>query len=133
MVAMATGAAAQCQRADFEAVVDEAAGALRDLNAANKPKFQEKLRRLKEKRGWSQEQFLKEAAPLVADDTIAAHDRQSSELLSRIAAGGEEGAAAATPDCAMLTSLRDSLRVLVEAQTSKWTHMNGKIDGELAK
>ncbi|MBX9924846.1 MAG: hypothetical protein K2Y05_00675, partial [Hyphomicrobiaceae bacterium] len=66
----ADAAAAACQRADFEAVVDEAGRVLRDLNAANKPKFQDKLRQLKTKRSWSQEQFLKEAAPLVADDTI---------------------------------------------------------------
>src|SRR5262249_2825321 len=37
-------AAGECARADFEAVVDDAAAALRDLNQKNKPDFQEKLR-----------------------------------------------------------------------------------------
>ncbi len=45
--------AAACKRADFEAVVDEAAAVLRDLNLKNKPAFQDKLRQLKDKRGWS--------------------------------------------------------------------------------
>lgn len=132
-VASVTAAKAQCQRSDFEAVVDQAAGALRDLNATNKPKFQDKLRRLKDKRGWSQDQFMKEAAPYVQDERIAAFDKQSNELLAKIASGGEAGAAAATPDCAVLEGLKGSMKLLVDAQTAKWTHMNAKIDGELAK
>jgi hypothetical protein len=56
---------AACTKAEFEGVVDEAAAALRDLNNKNRPDFQEKLRTLKDKRGWSNDQFLKEAAPFV--------------------------------------------------------------------
>ena len=61
-----------CTKADFEAVVDDAAAALRELNATNKPIFQEKLRQLKEKRGWSHDKFMAEAAPFVQDERIAA-------------------------------------------------------------
>ncbi len=120
-------------KADFEAVVDEAAGSLRDLNAANKPKFQEKLRTLKDKRKWAHEQFIKEAAPFVQDDKIMAYDQQSNALLEKIASGGEAGAAAASPDCAVLDTLRASMKTLVETQTAKWTYMNTKLDGELVK
>ncbi len=134
LVAGAQAAAAgACQRADFEAVVDEAAGVLRGLNAANKPKFQDKLRQLKAKRGWSQDQFLKEAAPLVVDDAIQGYDRKSGELLEKIASGGQVGASAASPDCTMLGGLRVSMTSLVEAQTAKWGYMNARIDAELAK
>ncbi len=129
----ADGAMATCQRADFEAVVDEAGGVLRDLNAANKPKFQDKLRQLKTKRGWSQEQFLKEAAPLVADETIQSYDRKSTELLETIASGGQAGAASASPDCAVLEQLRASMKALVDAQTAKWGYMTTRLDAELAK
>lgn len=122
-----------CERADFETVVDMAAGALRDMNGANKPKFQAKLRQLKDKRGWSHEQFLKEAAPFVADDKITAYDAQSNALLEIIATGGEAGAAAKTPDCAALAGLRASMKALVDAQTAKWAYMSGKIEVELAK
>ena len=126
-------ASADCVRADFEAVVDEAAGSLRDLNAANKPKFQEKLRQLKDKRGWAQDQFIREAAPFVADDQINDYDQQSNSLLEKIASGGEAGAAAPTPDCAMLDQLRQSMKTLVETQSAKWSYMTAKIDGELGK
>ncbi len=126
-------AAGPCAKADFEAVVDEAAGSLRDLNAVNKPKFQDKLRQLKDKRRWVHEQFLREAAPFVSDDKISAYDLQSNSLLEKIATGGEAGAAAATPDCAVLESLRASMKTLVDTQTAKWIYMNAKLDQELGR
>jgi hypothetical protein len=124
---------AACSKSDFEAVVGEAAGSLRELNAKNKPAFQERLRTLKDKRGWTHDQFIKEAAPFVRDDKIAVFDQSTEELLSAIASMGQEGAAAATPDCALLLELRARMKVLVETQTSKWTYMFEKIGGELAK
>jgi hypothetical protein len=130
---LTAASAGPCAKADFEAVVDEAAGSLRDLNAANKPKFQEKLRKLKDKRGWAQDQFIKEAAPLVSDDKINAYDQQSNELLEKIATGSEAGAQAAVPDCAVLDTLRSSMKTLVDAQTAKWSYMNAKLDAELGK
>ena len=131
--ALAPVHAATCAKADFEAVVDEAAGSLRDLSAANKPKFHDKLRQLKDKRGWAHEQFLKEAAPFVADDKINAYDQQSNALLEKIAEGGGAGAAAAMPDCTVLDGLRASMKTLVETQTAKWSYMNTKLDAELGK
>lgn len=124
---------ATCAKADFEAVVEQAAGALRDLNFKNKPLFQEKLRTLKEKRGWTHDQFLKEATPFVRDDKTEAYDTSTDELLSAIATMGQEGAAAATPDCALLLELRARMTVLVETQTSKWSYMFDKIEAELWK
>lgn len=120
-----------CIRADFEAVVDNAAAALRGLNMKNKPAFQEKLRMLKEKRGWSHDAFLKEAAPFVRDERIAVFDQQSERLLSDISMLGQEGAEAETPDCARLLELRARMKVLVETQTAKWTYMFEKLDTAL--
>lgn len=125
--------AAACQRADFEAVVDEAAAVLRDLNLKNKPTFQDKLRVLKDKRGWSHDQFMKEAAPFVLDEKIAEYDQTSTDLLAEISTLGQEGADAATPDCKLLEELRSRMKTLVESQTAKWTYMFGKLDAELAK
>src|SRR5262249_22619953 len=103
--AQAHAPAGECQRTDFEAVVDDAAAALRELNLKNKPDFQEKLRQLKDKRGWSHDQFLTEAAPFVRDDKIAVFDQQSDQLLNDISSLGQEGADAKTPDCALLHEL----------------------------
>lgn len=124
---------ADCTRADFEGVVDAAAATLRDMNGTNKPKFQDKLKQLRDKRGWNQDQFVKEATPLVVDDRIASFDQQSAALLDRIAAGGEAGAASAMPDCAVLDTLKGAMKVLVETQTEKWRYMMGRVDAELAK
>jgi hypothetical protein len=127
------GQPASCARADFEAVVDEAAGSLRELNQTNKPNFQDKLRLLKDKRGWSHEQFLQAAAPFVQDEKISEWDQRSADLLSKITAMGQEGSSAKAPDCAMLNELHGHMKALVEAQQAKWTYMFAKIDAELAK
>jgi hypothetical protein len=122
-----------CDRADFEAVVDRAAAALNELNAKNRPAFQEKLRLLKDKRGWSHDQFLTQAAPLVQDEKIAEYDQQSADFLERINSLGSEGAGAATPDCALLREVRSYMTALVEAQKAKWAYMFAKLEGELAR
>ena len=131
VVANAARAAGPCTREDFEAVVDEAAAALNDLNATHKPEFQERLRALKEKRGWDYTTFMKEAAPFVQDDRIRDYDQQSSEYLSRINSLGTEGASADAPDCAMLIEVRAYMSALVEAQKSKWAYMFEKIAKEI--
>lgn len=131
--AVAVAEPAACTKADFENVVDDAAGALRDLNQEKKPAFQDKLRQLKDKRGWSHDQFMKEAAPFVRDDEIAVYDQKSDELLTSISEMGQEGSVAKTPDCALLAELRARMKVLVETQTAKWTYMFGKIETELGK
>jgi len=124
---------AACAKADFEIVVDEAAGALRDLARQNTPQFQGRLRQLKTKRGWSDDRFLQEAEPLVRDDRIADFDRKSEAFLGRITSAGQAGSANAAPDCALLAELRATMKVLVETQKAKWAYMFEKIEGELRK
>jgi hypothetical protein len=126
--------AAACARADFEAVVNAAGAALRDLAQQNTPQFQAKLRQLKDKRSWSNDEFLKQAEPLLRDDKMAGYDKTSEELVARIAGGGgQPETASASPDCILLASLQADLKLLVETQQAKWTHMFAKVDQELAK
>ncbi len=122
-----------CSKGEFESVVDEAARALSALNQQNTPSFQAKLRQLKDKRGWSHDQFMSEAAPLVRDETIAEFDQKSVDLLGRITSGGQSGASGSEPNCALLTELRGQMKALVETQKAKWSYMFGKIEGELKK
>ena len=124
---------AACAKSDFEAVVDSAAAALRDLNLKHRPAFQEKLRSLKVKRGWNDDQFLKEAAPFVKDDATDAYDAKSNELLAKITAMGQSGAEAKTPDCALMAELTGHMQALVQAQTDKWKYLSDKLAAELAK
>jgi hypothetical protein len=130
-VAVAQGAA--CARADFEAVVNAAAAALRDLTGQNRPVLEAKLRELKDKRNWSNDQFLQQAEPLVRDETVAGYDKKSEELVTRITGGGQAGGEPAAPDCALLGSLQADLKVLVETQQAKWTYVLARIDKELVK
>ena len=122
-----------CTRMQFEAAVSDAAGALRDLNAQNRPPFQTRLRALKDKRGWTHDQFMREAAPLVQDAKIAQFDKESSEYLEKIQTMGAEGASAKEPDCARLTDVKTHMQALVASQQAKWKYMLDRIDQELAK
>jgi hypothetical protein len=126
--------AGQCGKTDFEAVVNDAGAALRDLTQQNLPVLQGKLRQLKDKRSWSNDDFLKRAEPLVRDETVAGFDKKSEELVARITGGGGHAeTTSAAPDCTLLTSLKGDLKLLVETQQAKWTHMLGRVDQELGK
>ncbi len=134
LVAVATAAPAHaCERAAFEAVVTDAANALRDLNQKNKPPFQARLKDLKEKRGWSHDQFLKEAAPLVQDAKISEYDERSSTLLEKIQTMGAEGAGMSQPGCTAFAELQGVMKALVDVQTEKWTYMFSKIEQEFKR
>jgi hypothetical protein len=124
---------AACAKADFEAVVNAAGAALRDLAQQNTPLFQAKLRQLKDKRSWSNDEFMKRAEPLVRDDTITGYDKKSEELVARITGGGQAETEPAAPNCALLAGLQADLKLLVETQQAKWSHMFARIDQELAK
>ncbi|MFT3731157.1 MAG: hypothetical protein QM780_06990 [Hyphomicrobium sp.] len=128
----ADDAPASCTKEDFESVVEQAAGSLRDLNAQNRPQFQEKLRQLKEKRHWNHDEFMDKAKPFVKDDKMAVYDKTTDELLSAISSMGQEGAAADTPDCTRMVELRARMKLLVDTQSAKWNYMFQKLDGELA-
>lgn len=131
--AVSAHAQENCSKADFEAVVDEAAAALRELNAKHKPSFQVRLRQLKEKNGWDHDTFMREAAPFVQDERIAEYDQQSSAFLARISSLGDEGTTAVTPDCKLLVEVRSNMAGLVEAQKAKWNYMFEKIDRALGQ
>ena len=121
-----------CSKSEFEAVVDEAGAALRNLNQHNTPAFQAKLRLLRDKRSWTHDQFLKQATPFVRDERIAGFDRKSEELLARITTDSQPPSPGKAADCALLAELRASMQTLIETQKAKWSYMFEKIDKELA-
>jgi hypothetical protein len=125
--------AEDCSKVVFESVVGEAASALRSLNASMRPIFQDKLRELKDKRGWSQDEFLTLAAPFVQDERIAEFDETSTDVLSEIEHMGAEGARAPAPDCVRLGEVRARMNKLLEVQKAKWSYMFGKVTAELEK
>jgi predicted dithiol-disulfide oxidoreductase (DUF899 family) len=117
-------AAAQtvCPREAFEAVVDEASSVLVGMTQKNTPAFQARLRALKDKKGWNQDQFLKEGAAFVKDAAISGFDDQSQQLLIRINSQNTE-----TADCRLLGELKTAMTALVDTQNAKWTYMFDKV------
>jgi hypothetical protein len=128
LAATGLASAQTCARADFEAVVDQASATLVQVTQKNAPAFQAKLRALKDKRGWSNDQLIKDGAAFVRDETIAGYDERSEQLLIKINSQGGESA-----DCKVLDGLRAAMAALVETQTAKWAYMVDKIDKELAR
>jgi hypothetical protein len=126
-----TAHAGPCSRDDFATVVEQASDSLRLLNADNTPKFQSKLRTLKDRRKWTHDQFMKEAAPFVQDETIQGLDEKTATLLNKIQGLGD-GGGGKEPDCALLAVLQDHMQALVETTRTKWSYMNSKIDTALA-
>lgn len=124
----------KCQRSDFEAVVDEAGSKLREINGKQKPNFQAKLRELREKRQWSDEEFREKALPFVQDEQITEFDDRIRQRLFEITnLGTPDADTTGEPDCALLEELRETLRDLVETLEAKWAHMFAKIDVALAE
>jgi hypothetical protein len=121
---------AQCTKEEFAAVVDQSGQMLRTLNEKNKAPFQTKLRELKAKKGWTDQQFLVEARPFVIDDKIKSFDDDASGLVQEINTLGDTTAAPA-PDCKTLEGLRANLDKLVAVVTAKWLYMTEKIDAAL--
>ena len=106
---------------------------MRDLNSANRPAFQEKLRELKTKRKWTYDEFMQKATPFVRDDKTAIYDKTSDELLSEISSMGQAGARSGTADCALVLELRARMKALTDTQVAKWRYMFEKLDAELTK
>ena len=122
-----------CNKEDFESAVETAAANLRDLNSKNRPEFQAKLRKLKDKRKWNHDDFVANAAPFVRDDKTEVYDKTTNELLSAISSMGQQGSGPEAPDCAVLLELRARMKVLVDTQIAKWSYMFEKLNTELAK
>jgi hypothetical protein len=137
VIACSPAAAQTCDRTEFEAVVAKTSDTLRELTAEKKPAYQSKLRGLMQKRGWTYDQLVKEAGPLVADDKVTAYDQASADLLAKINRMGDAGlndtTSAKGPDCAVLTDLRATMAALVTTQTEKWTYLFAKLDAETAR
>jgi hypothetical protein len=144
----ASGAALaeNCDQTAFSAVVDDARNRLETLNAENKQEFQHKLGELREKRGWSDDDFVKNARPLVQDAEIASYDARHQELLARVSNIGQAEQSVASlagiapsaeqdsdKRCVMLEELRGLMGKVIENTRAKWVYMQGKTEAALTQ
>ncbi len=138
-------AASECGQDAFSAAVADARAALERLSAEHRGSFQQKLMTIKQREGWSDEDYRANARPLVQDERIAAFDARNEELLAQVPAIGRQARsvaslAGAAPSvepsadrrCAMLEELRAVMDGVVANARAKWAYMQGKADAALA-
>ncbi|MDP1909133.1 MAG: EipA family protein, partial [Hyphomicrobium sp.] len=119
--------AAACTAEQFAAAVDKSGAQLRAFNGEALPKLQEKLKQLKDKKGWDEEKAL----GAVRDDRTGKLDEQAEDLIVKIDQLGrppEQG----EPDCAKLAELEAAGLELLAVMKAKSTYMLAKLDGEMA-
>jgi hypothetical protein len=121
-------AALTCTSADFGAVVDQTARALRDLNVNGSQRFQEKLRFFKDKHKLGEEEIQARAASL-QDDRMDEFNREIEALV------GQMDALSQTPneriDCDKLEELKRVRDRLLTVMGQKSGYMLAKADLEL--
>ena len=119
--------AAACTAEQFAAAVDKSGAQLRAFNGEALPKLQEKLKQLKEKKGWDEEKAL----GAVRDDRTGKLDEQAEDLIVKIDQLGrppEQG----EPDCAKLAELEAAGLELLAVMKAKSTYMLAKLDSAIA-
>ena len=108
---------------DFAAAVDKSGAQLRAFNAEALPKLQDKLKQLKDKKGWDEEKAL---------DACATTARPSSTRKPRTSSSRSTCSAArprrASPDCASSPSSKPPGIELLAVMKAKSTYTLAKLD-----
>jgi hypothetical protein len=108
-----------CSRDAFAKVVNDSGAALRRLSAESQPKLQAAFRRLKDKNGWREEDYLDKANAFAVDAHSEGLDQKATELLVRLDRLAEDQPNAAD-SCSRLAELEATaleLQATVRAKT----------------
>ena len=127
VLAHAGASAATCTAEDFAAAVDKSGAQLRAFNAEALPKLQDKLKQLKDKKGWDEEKALDS----VRDDRTTKLDAEAEDLIVKIDMLGrppEKG----TPDCSKLAELEAAGLELLAVMKAKSTYTLAKLETQIA-
>lgn len=122
---------AACKAEDFATAVDKSGAELRAFNAEAVPKLQEKLKQLKEKRGWDDADYEDKALAVVRDDRTSKLDADAEDLIVKIDQLGrppEKGPL----DCSKLAELEAAGLELLAVMKAKSTYTLGKLDAAIA-
>ena len=119
-----------CTPEQFRKVVDEAGAVLRRLNAESQPGLQGGFRKLKNKFGWSDDEYMDKANALLSDRQSEAYDAKAGELLVKLDQLNE-GPVGSVQDCARLGELEATALELQATVKVKTRYMLARIDGQL--
>ena len=75
---------APCTDDDFAAAIDSSGAALRSFNAGALPTLKDKLRQLKDKKGWADAGYEEKVLQSVRDKRTAEYDAKAKDLIVKI-------------------------------------------------
>ena len=122
--------AADCTSDDFAKAVDDAGAKLRALNQANAAKLRDRMRRLKDKRGWQDADYEAKALAHLRDTRISELDARANELFTTIDTLGQPPPGEPL-DCTKLAALSVASNDLLAVMSAKTAHLIAKLDAEL--
>jgi hypothetical protein len=131
LVASATAQGAVCTPDDFAAAVDRSGALLRAFNAEALPKLKEKLKQLKDKKGWDEAGYEEQALDSIRDQRTARLDAEAEDLIVKIDTLGRPPAAG-PPDCSKLAELDAAGLELLAVMKAKSTYTLSKLDAAIA-
>jgi hypothetical protein len=116
-----------CSRDAFAKIVNDSGAALRRLSAESQPKLQAGFRRLKDKNGWREEDYIAKANALLADARSEEFDQKTSDLLARLDRLAEE-APNAPDSCSRLGELEATALELQATVRAKTEYQLARLD-----
>jgi len=122
---------ATCTPNDFAAAVDSSGAALRTFNAEALPKLKNKLRQLKDKKGWADADYEEKALQSVRDKRTADYDAKAEDLIVKIDLLGRPPSEQ-VPDCSKLTELNAAGLELLAVMKAKSAYTLAKLDAAIA-
>jgi len=120
-----------CTAEDFAAAVDRSGAALRAFNAEALPKLKDKLKELKDKRGWGDAGYEEKALASIRDKRTAKFDDDAENLILKIDTLGRPPAEGPL-DCAELTELEAASLELLAVMKTKSEYTLSKLDAAIA-
>jgi hypothetical protein len=122
-------AAAPCTADDFAAAVDKSGSQLRAFNAEALPKLRDKLKELKDAKGWGDD-YEEKGLDSVRDARAEKFDAEAEALITEIDTLGRPPTDAA-PDCAKLAELQTAGQDLLALMKAKSAHTISRIEAAI--
>lgn len=123
----AVTAAETCDQNQISQAIDQAGEQLRNLTQQTQPILQAKLLRLKEVKGWSQQDYEEKGYSALADERTAKLDAAAGELLARLDSLSGDNSTT-TADCANLSEIESVSLELQATVRAKSTYVLSRAD-----
>ncbi len=123
------GESGRCNIQALSQAVHNASIKLRHMKEKYRNNLHKQLVILKRQKGWSDQEFILKAQPLIQNKSISDFDDQNKKLVSVISSLNHSRGNKA-PDCEMFARLNFSLNKIIQNTQNKWDHMLLNIKAE---